>query len=110
MPVLPDGTPVDIVLNPIGVPSRMNIGQILETHLGLAGRALGFKVLTPVFDGADEIDIEGSLAREWLVRRANATISASDGSISGVNFDKLLPGYRSRGMIRKRSGVMIFRL
>jgi len=97
MPVLPDGTPVDIVLNPIGVPSRMNIGQILETHLGLAGRALGFKVLTPVFDGADEIDIEGSLAREWLVRRANATISASDGSISGVNFDKLFAWLSEQG-------------
>ena len=52
MPFLPDGTPVDIILNPIGVPSRMNIGQLLETHLGWAARELGFRVATPVFDGA----------------------------------------------------------
>ncbi|GAI33102.1 unnamed protein product, partial [marine sediment metagenome] len=54
MPFLPDGTPVDIILNPIGVPSRMNIGQVLETHLGWAAQMLGFKALTPVFDGADD--------------------------------------------------------
>src|SRR5207253_260512 len=54
MPFLPDGTPVDIVLNPLGVPSRMNIGQILETHLGWAAQALGIHVSTPVFDGAKE--------------------------------------------------------
>lgn len=57
MPFLPDGTPLDIVLNPLGVPSRMNIGQVLEVHLGYAAKALGFKVKTPVFDGADEQDI-----------------------------------------------------
>ena len=57
MPFLEDGTPVDIVLNPLGVPSRMNIGQILETHLGLAGKALGVKIATPVFDGASEKQI-----------------------------------------------------
>ncbi|MDD4693328.1 MAG: DNA-directed RNA polymerase subunit beta [Firmicutes bacterium] len=57
MPFLPDGTPVEIVLNPLGVPSRMNIGQILETHLGLAAKALGMKLATPVFDGAAEKDI-----------------------------------------------------
>ena len=51
MPFLADGTPVDIVLNPLGVPSRMNVGQVLETHLGVAAKALGFKVATPVFDG-----------------------------------------------------------
>lgn len=56
-----DGTPVDIVLNPLGVPSRMNIGQILETHLGYAAKALGWKVATPVFDGAKEEDIEEAL-------------------------------------------------
>ena len=54
MPFLPDGTPVDIVLNPLGVPSRMNVGQILETHLGWAARILGFEAKTPVFRGADE--------------------------------------------------------
>src|SRR2546428_10887864 len=52
MPYLPDGTPVEIVLNPLGVPSRMNVGQILETHLGWAAKALGLHVATPVFDGA----------------------------------------------------------
>ena len=54
MPFLPDGTPVDIILDPIGVPSRMNIGQVLETHLGWAAQILGFRALTPVFDGADD--------------------------------------------------------
>jgi len=57
MPFLPDGTPLEIVLNPLGVPSRMNIGQVLETHLGLAAKALGWHVATPVFDGASEYDI-----------------------------------------------------
>ncbi len=57
MPFLPDGTPLDIVLNPLGVPSRMNIGQVLEVHLGIAARALGWKIMTPVFDGAHEADI-----------------------------------------------------
>ena len=63
MPFLPDGTPVEIVLNPLGVPSRMNIGQVLETHLGLAAKALGMKVATPVFDGATEEDIEKMLEK-----------------------------------------------
>ncbi|MCZ6793361.1 MAG: DNA-directed RNA polymerase subunit beta, partial [Planctomycetota bacterium] len=62
MPFLEDGTPVDIVLNPLGVPSRMNLGQILETHLGLAARKLGFRAITPVFDGCTERDIRGALA------------------------------------------------
>ena len=57
MPFLPDGTPLDIVLNPLGVPSRMNIGQVLEVHLGIASRKLGWKIMTPVFDGANEKDI-----------------------------------------------------
>ena len=57
MPFLPDGTPLDIVLNPLGVPSRMNIGQVLEVHLSMAAKALGWKVMTPVFDGAHEEDI-----------------------------------------------------
>ena len=61
MPFLPNGRPLDIVLNPLGVPSRMNIGQVLEVHLGLAARALGFKIETPVFNGADEFDITGML-------------------------------------------------
>jgi len=57
MPFMPDGTPLDIVLNPLGVPSRMNIGQLLEVHLGRAARSLGWKIATPVFDGANEVDI-----------------------------------------------------
>jgi len=72
MPFLPDGTPVDIILNPIGVPSRMNIGQVLETHLGWAAQMLGFKVLTPVFDGASDAAIEDALARVWLAQKAGA--------------------------------------
>jgi DNA-directed RNA polymerase subunit beta len=66
MPYLPDGTPVDIILNPLGVPHRMNIGQIMETHLGWAAAALGMKIATPVFDGATEEDIEEYLGRAGL--------------------------------------------
>ena len=66
MPFLPDGTPLDIVLNPLGVPSRMNIGQVLEVHLGYAARALGYKVMTPVFDGAHESDIRDMLSEANL--------------------------------------------
>ena len=66
MPFLPDGTPIQIMLNPLGVPSRMNVGQILETHLGWAGAKLGFQAVTPVFDGASEDDINKCLAEAWL--------------------------------------------
>jgi DNA-directed RNA polymerase subunit beta len=66
MPYLPDGTPVEIVLNPLGVPSRMNVGQILETHLGWAARALGIKVASPVFDGASEKEIKDLLKKGKL--------------------------------------------
>jgi DNA-directed RNA polymerase subunit beta len=65
MPYLPDGTPVDIVLNPLGVPSRMNIGQVLETHLGWAGHVLGVHFATPVFDGAREYEIKKWLRDAW---------------------------------------------
>jgi DNA-directed RNA polymerase subunit beta len=67
MPFLKDGTPVDIILNPLGVPGRMNIGQVLETHLGWAAKELGFEAITPVFDGANEYEIEAELARAWLM-------------------------------------------
>jgi DNA-directed RNA polymerase subunit beta len=67
MPFLEDGTPVDIILNPLGVPGRMNIGQILEVHLGWASNRLGFRAITPVFDGADEVEIEAELARAWMI-------------------------------------------
>jgi DNA-directed RNA polymerase subunit beta len=66
MPFMEDGTPVDIVLNPLGVPSRMNIGQIMETHLGMAARVLGFEVETPIFDGASNDDIRKELANAGL--------------------------------------------
>ncbi|HET92383.1 MAG TPA: DNA-directed RNA polymerase subunit beta [Chloroflexi bacterium] len=70
MPFLADGTPIDLILNPLGVPGRMNIGQILETHLGWAVQRLGFRAETPVFDGADEAQVEAELARAWLIDRA----------------------------------------
>ena len=66
MPFLPDGTPLDVVLNPLGVPSRMNIGQVLEVHLGMAAKALGWKIATPVFDGATEEDIEAVFEKAGL--------------------------------------------
>jgi len=70
MPYMADGTPVEIILNPLGVPARMNIGQILETHLGWAAHRLGFRALSPVFDGADEEEVAAELARAWLIDRA----------------------------------------
>jgi len=70
MPFLADGTPIDFILNPLGVPGRMNIGQVMETHLGWAASRLGFRAVTPVFDGADESQVEAELARAWLIDRA----------------------------------------
>jgi DNA-directed RNA polymerase subunit beta len=70
MPFLNDGTPVDIILNPLGVPGRMNIGQVLETHLGWAASRLGFRAISPVFDGAREREIEAELARAWMIDQA----------------------------------------
>jgi DNA-directed RNA polymerase subunit beta len=85
MPYLPDGTPIEIVLNPLGVPSRMNIGQIMETHLGWAAKLLGFHIATPVFDGARESDI-----REWLERahlQASGKTKLYDGR-TGESFNR----------------------
>ncbi len=70
MPFLEDGTPVDIILNPTGVPGRMNLGQVLETHLGWASSRLGFRAITPVFDGATEYEIDAELGRAWLIDQA----------------------------------------
>ncbi len=85
MPFLPDGTPVDIILNPIGVPSRMNLGQILEAHLGWAAKVLDMKVATPVFDGATDTAIEDALARAWLVQKlAPAVTENEDGQQTGA--------------------------
>jgi DNA-directed RNA polymerase subunit beta len=74
MPFLEDGTPVQILLNPLGVPSRMNVGQILETHLGWAGAKLGFRAVTPVFDGAEETDINTALAEAGLPKHGKARL------------------------------------
>ena len=98
MPYLADGTPVDIVLNPLGVPSRMNVGQVLETHLGVAAKALGFKVATPVFDGIPESKIREYLkeARKvdgytWIKENGKATLY--DG-LTGDAFDQdVVVGY-----------------
>ena len=98
MPYLADGTPVDIVLNPLGVPSRMNVGQVLETHLGVAAKALGFKVATPVFDGIPETKIREYLkdARKvdgytWIKENGKATLY--DG-LTGDAFDQdVVVGY-----------------
>ncbi len=84
MPMLPDGTPVEIVLNPLGVPSRMNIGQILECHLGWAAKALGIHVASPVFDGAQEEDIFNNLKKAGL--REDGKIELRDGR-TGQKFD-----------------------
>ena len=84
MPFLPDGTPLDIVLNPLGVPSRMNIGQVLEVHLGYAAKALGWKVATPIFDGANEQDIADALELAGLDREGKSWLY--DGR-TGERFD-----------------------
>ena len=85
MPFLPDGTPIDILLNPLGIPSRMNLGQILEVHLGAAARTLGYKVSTPVFDGASEPEIEELLKEAGLTPDGKQTLY--DGR-TGEAFDK----------------------
>ena len=91
MPYLPDGTPVEIVLNPLGVPSRMNVGQILETHLGWAGQVLGLKFATPVFDGADEKSIRQLLVDAGLPDSGKTTLT--DG-MTGETFEqKVTVGY-----------------
>ena len=81
MPFLPDGTPVDIVLNPLGVPSRMNLGQLFETYLGLACRLLGFHAATPVFDGVQEREIDEYLAK------ARVEQERQEGSAAWINTD-----------------------
>ena len=88
MPFLEDGTPVDIILNPLGVPGRMNIGQVLEVHLGWAAKRLGYRAVTPVFDGASEYEIEAELARAWLVDQAwRETAATAWEWIKGQEYD-----------------------
>ncbi|MBI2303352.1 MAG: DNA-directed RNA polymerase subunit beta [Chloroflexi bacterium] len=88
MPYLPDGTPVEIVLNPIGVPSRMNLGQVLETHLGLAAKSLDFRAISPVFDGANAPTIEDALARAWILQRANGGIPVPSQNGAGPDLEQ----------------------
>ena len=107
MPFLPNGRPLDIVLNPLGVPSRMNIGQVLEIHLSLAAKVLGFNVATPIFDGANENDImdtldmanayanhpfdDEELAKEKRVQQAMLTIKKKFGKnaiLKGMNLEE----------------------
>jgi DNA-directed RNA polymerase subunit beta len=110
MPFLPDGTPVDIVLNPIGVPSRMNIGQILETHLGWSAYNFGYKTVTPVFDGASDIDIEDGLARLWLAQKSGGAVFGADGRPTIEN-EQMIKWINSQGyagadvMSDERQGV-----
>lgn len=91
MPYLPDGTPVEIVLNPLGVPSRMNLGQVLEVHLGLAAKKLGWKVATPVFDGANEQDIIDALTEAGYP--ANGKIMLRDGRTGEYFNNSVTVGY-----------------
>jgi DNA-directed RNA polymerase subunit beta len=91
MPFLPDGTPLQIVLNPLGVPSRMNIGQVLEVHLGFAAKALGWKIATPVFDGATEEDIVETLKKAGISEDGKTTLY--DGR-TGIPFEnRVTVGY-----------------
>ncbi len=77
LPYLEDGTPVEIILNPLGVPSRMNLGQVFETHLGSAAKNLGFRAISPVFDGADSMLIEDAMARSWILDQGSITLDVS---------------------------------
>jgi DNA-directed RNA polymerase subunit beta len=83
MPYLEDGTPVDIILNPLGVPSRMNVGQVLEAHLGVAAKALGFKVATPVFDGIQESQIWDFMSQAKQQPGFTWVGDGKDGSVAG---------------------------
>jgi DNA-directed RNA polymerase subunit beta len=97
MPFLPNGRPIDIVLNPIGVPSRMNIGQILETHLGWAAENLGMRIINPIFDSASNNDIEDALARAWIVQQAGAVKLEDDKDGLQPDFDLARKWLKDRG-------------
>ena len=99
MPFLPDGTPIDIILNPIGVPSRMNLGQVLETHLGWAANRLGFNAESPVFDGAEDSEIENELAKAWIIEQAKAVPATAvlDNDLDSVNIDAIKDYLQERG-------------
>ena len=97
MPFLPNGRPLDIVLNPLGVPSRMNIGQVLEIHLSLAAKALGFNVATPIFDGANEKDIQDTLllANDYVNLPFDEKEAKEKAEKAGEKFDKKAPTFSS---------------
>ena len=98
MPFLPDGTPVDIVLNPLGVPSRMNIGQVMEAHLGWASQVLDFKSINPIFDGADAVAIEDALCMAWIAWKAGATsFNIETGTDITTNQEKIQEWLSQRG-------------
>jgi len=107
MPFLPDGTPVDIVLNPLGVPSRMNVGQILETHLGWCARILGFKAKTPVFRGADEAEI-GVLLRLAGLRWAAQALSLKSAAPSpdAALITEMVEGFKKAAKEGERSSLL----
>ena len=114
MPFLPDGTPVDIILNPIGVPSRMNLGQVLETHLGWAAQMLGFRAETPVFDGALDISIEDALAQAWIIRQSGAVDpkASGEGDMDRIDLAKVSDWLAERGhdferVMGSRPGVSV---
>ncbi|TET81728.1 DNA-directed RNA polymerase subunit beta, partial [candidate division TA06 bacterium] len=96
MPFLPDGTPVDMILNPLGVPSRMNLGQVLEAHLGWAAYILGFRALNPIFDGADATAIEDALGRVWIAWKAGA-VNLDLKNPRGADREKIEAGLADRG-------------
>ena len=97
MPFLADGTPVDMILNPIGVPSRMNLGQVLETHLGWAARGLNFRAQTPVFDGASDDSIEDSLSRLWFAEQSGAIDGGPTDWSPRINFSLVEDWLKERG-------------
>jgi DNA-directed RNA polymerase subunit beta len=97
MPFLPDGTPVDIILNPLGVPSRMNLGQVLETHLGWAARLLNFRAVTPIFDGATDTSIEDALARAWFAQKAGGIDPDPSSASPGIDMEAVGKWLSERG-------------
>ena len=102
MPFLEDGMPVDIILNPLGVPSRMNLGQVLETHLGWAAKHLNFRATSPVFDGARDTSIEDALARVWFAQKAGAVEQAPSGDPVGIDFSRIEKYLEDKGYDAQR--------
>ena len=102
MPFLEDGTPVDIILNPLGVPSRMNLGQVLETHLGWAAKHLNFRATTPVFDGARDISIEDALARVWFAQKSGGIDPAPSVAPPKIDMERIEKWLAEKGYDAQR--------